>query len=73
MQYAALHIVQMNTCHACAQVSADHVAKIKACGPLLRVIKTLKESNIEFLTVDTRTLVTDHPLAAVRRVWLDTV
>lgn len=35
--------------------------RIKNCEPLMRVIKSLKESNLEFITVDSRTMVTDHP------------
>ncbi len=40
--------------------------RIKACPKLVRVLKTLKESNVEFLAVDSRTMVTDHPLSLVR-------
>jgi hypothetical protein len=53
-------------CDSCTQVSNEAVNRIKACAPLLRVLKTLKEGNLEFLTVDSRTVITEHPNAAVR-------
>ncbi len=54
-------------CSRClSQLSSSALAKIKACPGLIKVIKSLKESNLEFLLVDSHTLVTDHPDAAVR-------
>jgi hypothetical protein len=50
------------------QLPSSLLAKIKACRPLLSVIRTLKEGNLEFLAVDSRTVVTDHPEAAVGKV-----
>lgn len=47
------------------QVPPEALTKIKACGKLLSCIRTLKEGNLEFLTVDSHTIVTEHPLAAV--------
>ncbi|GFH23726.1 uncharacterized protein HaLaN_21383 [Haematococcus lacustris] len=47
-----------------SKVSNEVLVKVKSCAPLLQVLKTLKESNLEFLTVDSRTMVTDHPTAA---------
>jgi len=49
-----------------SRVSSEAVARIKSCAPLMRVLRTLKEGNLEFLTVDSRTTVTGHPLAAVK-------
>ena len=48
------------------QVRPKLVERIKACPPLLRIIKGLKECNLEFLTVDSRTVTTEHPDALVR-------
>lgn len=39
--------------------------KIKRTPTLVKVLKTLKEVNLEFLMVDSRTLITDHPKALV--------
>jgi len=39
------------------------INKLKSCEVLLGVLKTLKECNVEFLTVDSRTVVTDNPHA----------
>lgn len=47
------------------QVPSEEIARIKACAPLMRALRTLKEGNLEFMTVDSRTVITDHPLAAV--------
>ncbi|MEW5319709.1 MAG: hypothetical protein WDW38_010847 [Sanguina aurantia] len=47
-------------------LTTEAMNRIKNCEPLMRVIKSLKESNLEFITVDSRTMVTDHPLAAIR-------
>lgn len=50
------------------QLTTEAMNRIKNCEPLMRVIKSLKESNLEFITIDSRTMVTDHPLAAIRWV-----
>eukprot|EP00983_Pelagomonas_calceolata_P110201 1159643-Pelagomonas_calceolata.AAC.1 len=47
------------------RVPPDALARIKACSPLLKCLRTLKEGNLEFLTVDSHTIVTEHPLAAM--------
>ncbi|MEW5299817.1 MAG: hypothetical protein WDW36_002793 [Sanguina aurantia] len=49
-----------------SKLTTEAMNRIKNCEPLMRVIKSLKESNLEFITVDSRTMVTDHPLAAIR-------
>lgn len=51
---------------AIVQVRPKLVERIKACPSLLRVIKGLKECNLEFLTVDSRTVTTEHPDALIR-------
>lgn len=53
------------TCPCSVQLPSALLGRIKACAPLLSVVKTLKESNIEFLAVDSRTVITDHPSAGV--------
>jgi len=50
------------------RVTADAVDRIKRCPLLLPLLKTLKEVNLEFFTVDPRTVVTDHPNALIRWV-----
>lgn len=40
--------------------------KIKGNERLMKRLKTLKELNVEFLTVDSRTMTTDHPAVAER-------
>ncbi len=42
------------------------VEKIKRTPVLVQRLKALKEVNVEFLVVDSRTVVTDHPLAMVK-------
>uniref|UniRef100_A0A7S0UQ57 Uncharacterized protein n=2 Tax=Polytomella parva TaxID=51329 RepID=A0A7S0UQ57_9CHLO len=44
-----------------SKASNDAINKLKGCEKLMRVIKTLKEVNLEFLSVDSRTIITDHP------------
>jgi hypothetical protein len=48
------------------QVSSEVVEKIKRVPVLVQRLKALKEVNVEFLVVDSRTVVTDHPLALVK-------
>jgi syntaxin-binding protein 1 len=48
------------------QVRPKLVEKIKGSSSLIRNIKALKESNLEFLLVDSRTVTTEHPDALVR-------
>ena len=48
------------------QVRPKLVEKIKGCSSLIRNIKALKESNLEFLLVDSRTVTTEHPDALAR-------
>lgn len=48
------------------QVHPEGLAKIRSCGALIRCLQTLKEGNLEFLTVDSHTIVTEHPMAGVR-------
>lgn len=50
----------------CTQAPTAVLNKIKSCEPLLSVIKTLKECNLEYLTVDSRTVSTDNLQAPVR-------
>ena len=40
--------------------------RIKGCTSLIRKLKTLKETNLEFIMVDSRTVVTEHPDALLR-------
>ncbi|KAI8472381.1 MAG: Sec1-like protein [Monoraphidium minutum] len=49
-----------------SRVTADAVDRIKKCPVLLPLLKTLKEVNLEFFLVDSRTVITDHPKALVR-------
>lgn len=49
-----------------SRVTADAVERIKRSPVLLPLLKTLKEVNLEFFMVDSRTVVTDHPQALVR-------
>lgn len=49
-----------------SRVTAEAVDRIKKCAALLPLLKTLKEVNLEFFVVDSRTVVTDHPNALVR-------
>ncbi|KIY93727.1 SNARE-interacting protein KEULE [Monoraphidium neglectum] len=49
-----------------SRVTADAVDRIKKCPVLLPLLKTLKETNLEFSLVDSRTAITDHPKALVR-------
>ena len=48
------------------QVPPEALESIKQCELLVNCLKSLKEVSLEFLTVDSRTCITDHPLAAVR-------
>jgi hypothetical protein len=50
---------------AALQLPASLLAKIKAHRPLMAITRELKEVNLEFMAVDSRTVVTDHPEAAV--------
>lgn len=47
-------------------MSPDGLGKIRACPGLLQRLKSLKEVNLELLTVDCRTVVTHNPEAMVR-------
>lgn len=47
-------------------VTAAAVEQIKRCPALLGALGALKEANLEFLVVDGRTAVTDHPDALSR-------
>lgn len=58
--YPSVHIFFSN------RVTSDAVDKIKKCSVLLPLLKSLKEVNMEFLVVDSRTVVTDHPQALLR-------
>ncbi|KAG2446991.1 hypothetical protein HYH02_008145 [Chlamydomonas schloesseri] len=53
--YPTAHIFLSN------KLPAEAVEKLKANPRLLKALKTLKELNLEFLTVDCRTMITDHP------------
>ena len=48
------------------QLPPEGLSRIKSCSALVKSLSSLKEGNIEFLTVDSRTMITEHPLAAVR-------
>ncbi|KXZ43944.1 VPS45 protein [Gonium pectorale] len=53
--YPTAHIFLSN------KLPAEQLEKLKANPRLVKSLKTLKELNLEFLTVDSRTVVTDHP------------
>ncbi|PNW76570.1 hypothetical protein CHLRE_11g467699v5 [Chlamydomonas reinhardtii] len=53
--YPSAHIFFSN------KLPAEAVEKLKANPRLLKALKTLKELNLEFLTIDSRTMITDHP------------
>ncbi|GIL82467.1 hypothetical protein Vretimale_11867 [Volvox reticuliferus] len=55
--YPSVHIFFSN------KVPSEGLEKLKANPRLVKSLKTLKELNLEFLTVDSRTMVTDHPEA----------
>lgn len=48
------------------QVSMAEVEKIKKTAVLVQRLKSLKEVNVEFMVVDSRTAVTNHPMALVK-------
>ncbi|GFR45030.1 hypothetical protein Agub_g6292 [Astrephomene gubernaculifera] len=56
--YPAVHIFLSN------KISSEALDKLKANPRLVKSLKTLKELNLEFLTVDSRTMTTEHPEAA---------
>ncbi|GLC77701.1 hypothetical protein PLESTF_001978000 [Pleodorina starrii] len=56
--YPSVHIFLSN------KLPAEALEKLKANPRLVKSLKTLKELNLEFLTVDSRTMITDHPEAA---------
>ncbi|EFJ41877.1 hypothetical protein VOLCADRAFT_67807, partial [Volvox carteri f. nagariensis] len=56
--YPSAHIFLSN------KLQTEGLEKLKANPRLVKSLKTLKELNLEFLTVDSRTMVTDHPEAA---------
>ncbi|KAG2501418.1 hypothetical protein HYH03_001201 [Edaphochlamys debaryana] len=53
--YPSAHVFLSN------KLPAEALEKLKANPRLIKCLKTLKELNLEFLTVDSRTIVTDHP------------
>ncbi|KAG2432231.1 hypothetical protein HXX76_009150 [Chlamydomonas incerta] len=53
--YTSAHIFFSN------KLPAEAMEKLKANPRLIKALKTLKELNLEFLTVDSRTMITDHP------------
>eukprot|EP00879_Flechtneria_rotunda_P003010 GHRR01003228.1.p1 GENE.GHRR01003228.1~~GHRR01003228.1.p1 ORF type:complete len:663 (+),score=201.56 GHRR01003228.1:278-2266(+) len=58
--YPSVHVFFSN------RVTPDAVEKIKRSKVLLPLLKTLKEVNLEFVVVDGRTFVTEHPHAMIR-------
>jgi hypothetical protein len=52
--------------HHPLQVSMAEVEKIKKTAVLVQRLKSLKEVNVEFMVVDSRTAVTNHPMALVK-------
>lgn len=57
--YPSAHIFFSN------KASAEVIERLKANPRLIKSLKTLKELNLEFMTVDSRTMITDHPSALV--------
>lgn len=58
--YPSVHVFFSN------RAPADAVDRIKKCKVLLPLLKSLKEVNLEYVVVDSRTFVTEHPHAMIR-------
>lgn len=56
--YPSAHVFFSN------KLPAEGLEKLKANPRLVKSLKTLKEFYLEFLTVDSRTMITDHPAAS---------
>ncbi|KAG1681301.1 hypothetical protein FOA52_007347 [Chlamydomonas sp. UWO 241] len=56
LPYPAVHV------YFTSQLRPRYLDQIKACAPLLAAIRALKETNLEYLMVDSRTVVTDIPV-----------
>eukprot|EP00195_Chlamydomonas_chlamydogama_P015339 CAMPEP_0202894092 /NCGR_PEP_ID=MMETSP1392-20130828/3544_1 /ASSEMBLY_ACC=CAM_ASM_000868 /TAXON_ID=225041 /ORGANISM="Chlamydomonas chlamydogama, Strain SAG 11-48b" /LENGTH=527 /DNA_ID=CAMNT_0049578655 /DNA_START=122 /DNA_END=1701 /DNA_ORIENTATION=- len=57
-----------HSCHIffSSHVKSKHVEMIQQCDMLVDKLRTLKETNLEFMLVDSRTVMTDQPDALVR-------